>query len=354
MMLLLLFGVALVGIQPWAANSVDPRLDVPGLGAVSIPETIAAAPAPAAAAAAPRVGRAHAMTVAAPARAPEQSSSPQAGIGPGRPVAGGGSAAPEPAPTPPSPQAQAQPEPVVAQEPAPPPVPAAAPAPGPQLVADFEDGLNGFSTSAVGDVPPRVASGIARDGERAGLIRLTGAESSSGLILGGDGGSGEEGIVEIRDGQEYAFAFSFYIQSMVYGEPGADNMILRLRSDASESVALGLELWEAPGQTAGFERGLWSSGEAVGGDRFLAPVSERAWHDVVVQFKASSQGLGSYALYLDRELVDSRDGVSLIAPGSDHSQIEVGLFRDGERVQGTSEIRLDAAKLGETLESVQP
>jgi hypothetical protein len=352
MMLLLLFGVALVGIQPWAANSVDPRLDVPGLGAVSIPETIAVAPAPAAAAA-PRVGRAHAMTVAAPVRAPEQSSSPQVGIGAGRPVAGAGAAAPEPAPPAPTPP-QPQPEPVVAQQPAPAPIAAAAPAPGPQLVANFEDGLTGFSTSSVSDVSPRVASGIARDGERAALIRLTGAESSSGLILGGDGGSGEEGIVEIRDGQEYAFAFSFYIQSMVYGEPGADNMILRLRSDASESVTLGLELWEAAGQTAGFERGLWSSGEAVGGDRFLAPVSERAWHDVVVQFKASSQGLGSYALYLDGELVDSRDGVSLIAPGSDHAQIEVGLFRDGERVQGTSEIRLDAAKLGETLESVQP
>jgi hypothetical protein len=241
-----------------------------------------------------------------------------------------------------------------APQPASSPVPAAAPAPGPQLVADFENGLDGWSTSAVGDVSPRVAFGIVRDGERAAVVRLAGDQSSSRLILGGDGGGDEEGVVQIREGQEYAFAFSFYIQTMAYGEPGADNLILRLQSDGTESLTFGLELWDPAGGALGEERGLWSAGEAVGGDRFLGPASERAWHDVIVHFRASSQGEGFYAVYLDGELVDARDGVSLIAPGSDHTQIEVGLFRDGEHVQGTSEIRLDAAKLGDTLESVLP
>ena len=88
----------------------------------------------------------------------------------------------------------------------------------------------------------------------------------------------------------------------------------------------------------------------MGGDRFLAPVSERTWHDVVISFRASSAGDGFYTLSLDGELVDARDEVSLIAPGSTSAQIEVGLLRDSTRVQGTSEIRLDAA----SLESVEP
>jgi hypothetical protein len=90
----------------------------------------------------------------------------------------------------------------------------------------------------------------------------------------------------------------------------------------------------------------------VGGERFLAPLAEGSWHDIVVHFKASSQEDGFYEVYLDGASVDARDGVSTIVPGSSYTQIEVGLLRDGDRVQGTSEIRLDAAKLGGTLESV--
>jgi hypothetical protein len=196
---------------------------------------------------------------------------------------------------------------------------------------------------------------IVRDGSNASLVRLTGEQESSKLILGGDGGTGDVGGVQIHEGDQYAFAFSFYIQAMVYGEPGADNMILRLKSDASDAPQLGLQLWDY-GSTDWHDgaRGLWSSGGATDAPRFLGPVEERKWHDVVVHFKASAQGEGFYEIYLDGEMADARSGVSLIAPGSSSVQIEVGLFRDSSRVQGTSELRIDAAKLGDTLESVQP
>ena len=70
----------------------------------------------------------------------------------------------------------------------------------------------------------------------------------------------------------------------------------------------------------------------------------------MIRFRASSEGDGFYILSLDGELVDARGEISLIAPGSSAAQIEVGLLRDSTRVQGTSEIRIDAA----SLESVEP
>jgi Polysaccharide lyase len=352
MLALLLTAVALVSIQPWAPNRVGPRLEVPDLlGKAGVGEATAVAHSPAPQDDGLHVGAGTATPVVKPIDIPEVGSPAHVGLGVGVGVPVAGLA---PVRHQPSEQAPDAPAPVAAPPPsaAPAPAPVAAPQPSPQLVADFEAGLDGFSTDGAGNVPPRVASGIARDGERAVVIRLTGDQSNSRLIVGGDGGGGEEDVVQIREGQEIAVAFSFYIQTMIYGEPGADNLVLRFLSDASEALTFGLELWDPAG--AGTERGLWSSGEAVGGDRFLAPVTERSWHDAVVHFKASSQGAGFYAVYLDGELVDAREGVSLIAPGSEFAQLEVGLFRDGERVQGTSEIRLDAAKLGDTLESVLP
>jgi hypothetical protein len=49
-------------------------------------------------------------------------------------------------------------------------------------------------------------------------------------------------------------------------------------------------------------------------------------------------------------LLDARDAVSLLSPESAYAQIEVGLMRDGTRVHGTSELRIDAARLGDSLE----
>ena len=161
----------------------------------------------------------------------------------------------------------------------------------------------------------------------------TGEQSRSLLAFGGDGGS--DGAVQIHEGDEYTFAFSFYIQSMSYGEPGADNVILQFMSDASDTRTLGLQLWQdgiADPLNSG--RGLWASGDAMGGDRFLAPLAERTWHDVTIRFRASSQGDGFYILSLDGQLLDARGEISLIAPGSTSAQIEVGLLRDSTRGPG--------------------
>jgi len=348
---------ALLILRPWDSGSDSTPLQLPdppqletGLG-----DGIAVAPGgggPAIADARVAPGGI-AVPVVDPDAVPDPVSISQLAVSPARPVAVSRQVSvPAPAPGP-SPAAPVVPvaAPVEAPStpaPSPSPSPPGAP-PGPHLVADFENGLEGWSTAATSEVTPRLVGGIVRDGERSSLVRLTGTRSRSQLVLGGDGGEVDEGTVQIHEGDELAFAFSFYIQAMTYGEPGVDNAILRLKSDASESPAFDLQLWDS----ALGERGLWSSGDAVGGDSFLAPVGERVWHDAIVHFRASSLGTGFYAVYLDGELVDARDTVSLIAPGSSHAQIEVGLHRDGAQVPGTSEIRIDAARLGPTLESVQ-
>ena len=86
----------------------------------------------------------------------------------------------------------------------------------------------------------------------------------------------------------------------------------------------------------------------------LSPVSERAWHDVAIHFKASSHGAGFYEVYLDGKLVDSRTGVSMIVPGHSFAYIKTGLYRNGETAPGTSELLVDAGRLGDTATSVQP
>lgn len=350
-----LAAAALLILRPWDSDSDSTPLQLPdspqletGLG-----DGIAVAPGgggPAIADARVAPAGAAVPVVDSPA-VPDPVSIAQVAVSPARPVAVSRQVSvPAPAPAPAVPvipvvaPVEASPAPAPAPSPALPAVP-----PAPHLVADFENGLEGWSTAATSEVTPRLVGGIVRDGERSSLVRLTGTRSRSQLVLGGDGGRGDEDVVQIHEGDEYAFAFSFYVQAMTYGEPGVDNAILRLKSDASESPAFGLQLWDS---TLG-ERGLWSSGDAVGGDRFLAPAEEQIWHDVIVHFRASSLDAGFYAVYLDGELVDARDTVSVIAPGSSYAQIEVGLFRDGAQVPGTSEIRIDAARLGPTLESVQ-
>ncbi|HWM54347.1 MAG TPA: heparin lyase I family protein [Solirubrobacterales bacterium] len=352
----MLAAAALISLRPWETNSVTPQLRVSPEVEAGLGDAIALAPGRSAVS--PAVAGAQVAAYSIPAIEPVTVREPapisRIGISPGRALS---DAQPVSLPAPPPPEPQAPPiVPVVAlPEPVPPApaVPPVAPA-APHLVADFENGMEGWSTAATSEVTPRLVSGIVRDGERSSLVRLTGTRSRSQLILGGDGDEGDEGVVQIHEGDEYAFAFSFYIQTMTYGEPGVDNAILRLTSDASETSAFGLQLWNPAVGGQDGERGLWSSGEAVGGDRFLAPVPELEWHDAIVHFRASSQGAGFYAVYLDGELVDARDAVSMIVPGSSYVQIEVGLHRSGEQVAGTSEIRIDAAKLGPTLESVQP
>jgi hypothetical protein len=92
----------------------------------------------------------------------------------------------------------------------------------------------------------------------------------------------------------------------------------------------------------------------MGGDRFLAPVAEQQWHDVVIHFKASAVGAGFYELFLDGRLIEARDGVSLIPSAASYVYIKDGIYRNGGEIPGYSELRLDASRLGPSLASVLP
>lgn len=159
------------------------------------------------------------------------------------------------------------------------------------------------------------------------------------------------GPVEIYEGDEYAYSFSFYIQPGVYRAPGEENLILRFGDEMDQSHSLGLQLWD---DGSGSQRGIWASGDGMGGERFLAPVPEGAWHEVVLCFQASSEDDGLYLLLLDGEPIDTRAWVSLIDSAGGYGVLEAGLFREGERVDGAPEIYFGAARLGESLESVIP
>jgi hypothetical protein len=263
--------------------------------------------------------------------------------------------APAPEPTP-APSPEPAPEPAPSPTPQPEPAPAPSPAPAPLLEAGFENGLQGWNIAGVGEVVPSVISGDARAGTHSGRAVLTGSQNRSELILGGNGGGGFE-PVKFKEGAEYWYGFSFDIQQMVYGHPGAHNLFMQFKSNGEGSPNFGLQLWNYEGDRGEYRanpKGLWSHGEAMGGDRFLAPVSEKQWHDVAIHFKASSQGAGFYQVYLDGQLVDSREGVSMIVPGHGYAYIKNGLYRNGDAIPGTSDIRIDAARLGTSLSSVLP
>jgi hypothetical protein len=221
------------------------------------------------------------------------------------------------------------------------------------LEAGFEENLLNWNTAGVGEVIPSVTTSIAREGSKACRFLLTGNQNRSELILGGNGGGSTAGEVDFYEGAEYWYGFSFYIQQMVYGQPGAHNLIMQFKSEGTGSPEFGLQLWDWRG-----EKGLWTGGpsqEVDGtGERYLAPVSEQAWHDVQIHFRASSVGAGFYEIFLDGQLVDAQTGVSMIAPDHASAYIKDGLYRNGGTAPGTSEIFLDAAKLGETQASVLP
>lgn len=232
------------------------------------------------------------------------------------------------------------------------------PPPPPLVEATFADGLVGWSAAGVGEVLPRVLPGPGLGGEPAARFRLTGEENRSELIFGGDGGPGTAGTREFSEGAEYWYGFAFYIGQMIWGHPGSQNLIMQLKSEGTGAPNLGLQLWDWRGEGgAPGGRGLWSEGVAmsVDGDehRFLAPVSEREWHQVQVHFRASSQGEGAYEVFLDGTLVDAASGVSTIVSGHTSAYIKNGLYRDGEVIPGTSELWLRGGKLGESRQSVE-
>jgi hypothetical protein len=223
------------------------------------------------------------------------------------------------------------------------------------LDAGFENGLFNWNTAGVGESMPTVVNDTVRSGAWSSEVVLTGSQDRSELILGGNGGGSTSGMVEFHEGDEYWYGFSFFIDSMVYGEPGAHNLIMQFKGDDDGSPAFGLQLWDYEGDDGEYAdnpKGLWSHGPSMDGDRFLAPVGEHEWHDVVIHFKASAVGAGFYELYLDGNPIDSRSGVSMIADGAEYAYIKDGLYRNGDEIPGTSEMHLDAARLGHSLADV--
>jgi hypothetical protein len=220
--------------------------------------------------------------------------------------------------------------------------------------ADFENGLSNWNIAGVGEVVPTVVGGDTRSGAFAGRVVLNGSQSRSELGLGGDG-TDDPGGLEFFEGDEYWFGFSFNIKRMVYGGPGAHNLIMQFHQQGEGSPNFGLQLWDYEGDDGvSGGKGLWSHSGAMGGDRFLSPVSEDAWHDVAIHFRASNSDDGFYEVYLDGRLIDARSGVSMIVPGFDSAYIKTGLYRNGATAPGSSELLLDEAKLGTTAASVQP
>ncbi len=324
--------------RPWEDESMIPRLTIAPGTEIGLADSTPVAP-----------GRATAVAQAIPA---------PRGIAvmaarPAVPAAGGGpvatiGVAPARALVPVAPSAPEAPAPPPVAEPAPEPVstPIAAPSPQPatELVADGEETTTGPSSPPeTGGRPPRVTRGMVGGGRTARVVRLSGEQAGSELILGDDATGAP---TEFREGDEYVLSFSFNIGSMAYGEPGADNVMVEFSDETGENRSFGLHLWQdAIGDPQGLGRGLWASGEAAGGDRFLSSLTERTWHDVEIDFRASANGAGFYAVFLDDQMVDVRGGVSLIPAGAAAAQIAIGLVRDPSRVQGTSELRLGPTSL---------
>lgn len=253
---------------------------------------------------------------------------------------------PEPAADPASPSLASTPP--SASSPTP-PGPASVPTPPtpPALLteAGFENGFAGLSMAGAGDVQPTIATDVARTGTKSAKVVLTGSQDRSEMIVA----DSRDDIVSFTEGQERYYAFSFLVKSMQYGRPGAHNLITQLKSDGEGSPAFGLALWDFEG-----ERGLWSHGAAAGGDRFLAPIAHDAWNDVVVHFRASRTGQGFYEVYLNGQLIDSRQGVSMIRPDRTSAYLKTGLYRNGGQIPGTSELRFDSVRLGTTAAQVTP
>jgi len=279
---------ALIIVGPWEESTLAPRVSLaPGLeGAVGDAVEVAPGqpfavdPAHPAGGGAARLATNELAVASGPAQV-------RTDIGPAQVVASSGegsvprspSKPPVLEPTPSQPAAPPEAVPVVA------PVPAPAPAAAPPTRAP------------TANPPPGPISGGVDPGEEAP-------------------GPGDR--VEIQSGDELEYSFSFFLEPMVFGLPGEDSPIVQIRGEESESASFGLQLWD---DGAG-QRGLWASGDAMGGERFLAPLAEGVAHKATLYLQASSEDDGFYLLTVDGQPVDARAWVSLIDPGSSSALIE--------------------------------
>jgi hypothetical protein len=218
----------------------------------------------------------------------------------------------------------------------------------PFFSSGFENGLFGFNLAGVGDVDPTVTAASASSGRHSCRFVLRGDQERSELIVGGGGGRSANDTLEFEEGDEAWFGFSFNVRKMVWGRIGIHNLIMQFKSEGTGSPEFALQL-----SKVGKRRGFWSSGGASVVDRFLAPVEPRRWHRVMFHFRASSHRAGFFRLFFDGRAIDERRHVSLIEPGEQHAYLKVGLYRNGDELNGESVALVDSVKLGRTRASVQ-
>jgi Polysaccharide lyase len=223
----------------------------------------------------------------------------------------------------------------------------------------FENGLTGWNTAGVGDYVPPVVTDSARNGTHSAKVLLTASQNRSELILSANGTSSNAGTKYFVDGADYWYGFSMRVLSMVYGHPGAHNVITQFHPTPEATYGsheyFELSLWDYNGK-----KGLYCSGRACTHsgqsccDQYIAPFPQNQWNDVQVHFHAGQNGNGSYEVWLNGTKVDSNRNVSLFPSGATNFYIKSGLYRNGGRIPGTSELRLDAGKLGTSQQHVRP
>lgn len=310
----------LVALQPWAPTSVAPQLGLaPGIGvALGEATPVEAGSALAVAEARPVPYDSGTRLEAEPATVAASGADLEAGIAPARALSRSGEGRSTEAPEAPG------------SEP-PTAIPVAAPESPPEAI----------TAPTVISQPAIVTPGPGKGGLGGG---------PSGPISAGTGE--DDGVaepIEIGEGEERTVSFSFYVAPTAYRVPGDESAILRFIASAGEAPTFALQIWDDG--IGG--RGLWASGAAMGGERFLAPLAEGVWHSVALYFVASGEEDGLYLLTLDGEQVDMRAWVSLL-PAGGSAWLETGLFREGLPVLEMPDVFFGPVDLDEGLEPALP
>ncbi len=261
-------------------------------------------------------------------------------------------------PTPPAPETPTPPAPETPTPPAPetPTPPALTPPTPPILDAGFENGLQGWNTSGAtekdGAQLPTVVSGDARVGTHYARVVLEGGQQRSELTLGGAGNNEFGGTIKVSPADTYYYAFSLRLPSqMQWGGPGKHNTVFQLHGYDDNEALLQLQLWNATEGAGKTGKGLWVSGPYPNSrnydDRFVsAAVLDGKWHDIVVGWAADW-----YTIWLDGKEVYDQHGRDVF-DGNHSAYVKNGLYRGN--LSGTSEVDLDAARIGTSTASVLP
>jgi hypothetical protein len=291
LLLAVLSAVMLFAWHPWQDNTLPPALTISPRTGVGLGDGVVVDGARRPTTADARVASAERGAAASRPVALAERQVPELGISGARPASRAASpATPEGPPQNPSPAPAPVPVPMPVSTPA--PAPAPAPIPSPQPVDAVEEApAPPDRSTAVVKVPVRV----------------------------------ENATVQICDSHEYVLTFSVFLEGMVFAPAGSENSVVRV-----------------------------VGGETVVAESFLGAVSEASWHEIEVDFAASSDPEGFYAIYLDGEPIELAAGVGLIPSGSVCAPMEVGLFRDGQPVQESSEFRIAGLEFSDAQDSAVP